>query len=119
AGSPHLRHLVWLDVHASRIDDAGLDALLSSPYLTRLVSLDLSKSRLTSRSARRLAEWPGLGGLLTLDLGLNGKIEEGALAGLSDVTGFEPLSVGLQDIAKLQPTRDELKERFGAALRYL
>ena len=68
--SPHLRHLRLLDLHASSVDDEGLQRLFRSEVSAQLKHLNLGMNwaRITNQTLKTLRHSQHCTGLLTLNL---------------------------------------------------
>jgi len=101
-----------------RMGPSGLSALLASPLMPTLRSLSLERNPLSDVGAARLAGCPAVAGLAHLDLSYTGLTDAAArkLARSPHLGGLRELR--LESNACIGETaRQELRERFGDALR--
>lgn len=121
-GSPHLQDLVSLSLRGARVGDDGVAVLIAEgPH--GLTSLDLCKTGLTDAGAQALAGWPGLARVTRLLLDGNEQLRADGLRALMRSPYLAPTHLHCAVPAlqrkgpKSRPLYEELKERFGPALR--
>ncbi len=69
ARAPHLKDLVYLNLHGNEITDSGLEALGRTTQLPRLTSLSLGYNSIDPEGIAAFSQGPLLGQLQRLDLG--------------------------------------------------
>jgi uncharacterized protein (TIGR02996 family) len=124
--SPYLGGLTTLRLGNNGLTDTGAVLLANAPNLTGLAALNLSRNAIGDAGAEALAASPNLAGLTSLHLGSNLLRDAGAHA-LAAAPGLRRLKA--LDLANAPESffnrnqigrkqRRELRERFGAGVRF-
>jgi uncharacterized protein (TIGR02996 family) len=90
--SPHLARIVSLDLSATGIDDAVIEALARSPHARKLTWLDISKNKLGRASVDAIAASPHLRALRFVNLvgtGAPNPVEDYGTEGMAIVSTSE------------------------------